>query len=136
MCTYQIQPRDYAGKKFYTWLSSWRWDLSVVPGENPRTSCLKRYTDNVAANGVNALKIDACACDAIVTDCHRNAESAGVGDVENSGPFNVHNGVSMSGGDMLYYRNPRLESSWWNANDNYMTDTSSCATVLSCLHVH
>ena len=125
----------HAGEKFYTWLSSWRWDLAVVPGENPRTSCLQRYNEDMAANAQR--KIDACACDAIVTDCHVNAESAGAGDDENSGPFNVHNGVSVSQGHIFQFPFwPRLdsESHWWNAHDNYLPDTVSCATTLSVLY--
>lgn len=150
---------SHAGHKFYTWLGTWNWDLAVMPGENPRASCLQRYNDDVSTNTLAAIKIDACACDAIVTDCHIHAESAGTGVAENSGPFNVHNGVSASGGDMtsaLEFTGAdqakswsKAETHWWNANDNYMTNTVGYAadtagnddassvlclsTVLSCL---
>jgi hypothetical protein len=126
--------RHNAGKKFYTWLHSWNWDLSVMPGENPRVSCLSRYNESLAVNGASGLKIDACACDAIVTDCHVYAESEGSGKKENSGPFNVHNGVSGAAG-RLY---PTLEythtnTRWWNGNDYFMPDPVGYVTFATAL---
>ena len=103
----------HAGEKFYAWLASWHWDLSELAdpaGERPQDTCIARFTANKAANGGEAL-IDACACDAIVTDCHVNAESAGTGPPENSAPFNVYNSAG------LY--DPPVDASqreeWWNA---------------------
>jgi hypothetical protein len=127
-----------AGKKFYTWLQSWNWDLSVTPGENPREACLNRYNKSLAVNGPSGLKIDACACDAIVTDCHVYAESKGSGVAENSGPFNVFNGVSSSAGrhypTMQYTHN---KTRWWNGNDFYMSDNVACVSLppLVCILV-
>jgi hypothetical protein len=101
-------------------------------------SCLNRYNKSLAVNGPSGLKIDACACDAIVTDCHVYAESKGSGVAENSGPFNVFNGVSPSAGrhypTMQYTHN---KTRWWNGNDFYMPDTVTCDSLppLVCILV-
>jgi hypothetical protein len=133
---YLYTMRQNAGKKFYTWLHSWNWDLSVMPGENPRVSCLNRYNESLAVNGASGLKIDACACDAIVTDCHLYAESEGSGKKENSGPFNVHNGVSGAAGR----RYPTQEythtnTRWWNGNDYFMPDPVGYV-IFATAHLH
>ena len=102
-----------AGAKFYAWLASWNWDLSVLAdpsGERPQATCIARYQANKAANG-GAPRMDACACDAIVTDCHVNAVSSGSGAPENSAPFNVYNSAGLY--DPPADHTQRKE--WWNA---------------------
>jgi hypothetical protein len=110
---------------FYTWLESWKWDFAAgFFQEDPRKSCLNRYYNNIAVNSLDKLKIDACACDVIVTDCHVNAYSLGSGPPENSGPFNVYNGVSASAGKVSEPRDyTRVNSTWWDAGDFFMPDT-------------
>ena len=114
--------------KFYDWLASWNWDLSVLAdpaGERPQDTCLARYNANVAANG-GAPLIDACACDAIVTDCHVNAVTAGSGIPENSAPFNVYNSAG------LY--DPPADSAqraeWWNAASSDFAWRHECVHLL------
>jgi hypothetical protein len=120
-----LHRRCAAGAKFYEWLRSWNWDLSVVPAPKPQDVCLQRYDIDVAAKGGTAnVQIDACACDAIVTDCHMNAQSPGSGTPENSGPFNVYNGV----GNIQPPMDPAQRSEWWNAADPNFPSRSRYAT--------
>lgn len=115
----------YAGKKFYSWLNGWHWDLSSMPDPDPRQVCMQRYDAAKASTGPDALEIDACACDAIVTDCHRNAVSPGEGEVENSAPFNVFNSAGA-------YRPPQAaedRKEWWNAASREFSWRHECATI-------
>eukprot|EP00892_Ulva_mutabilis_P004822 jgi/Ulvmu1/2711/UM014_0167.1 len=95
---------------FYTWLDSWNWDHSSMPTK-PQDVCLERFWASRNATGPSDLRIDACACDAIVTDCHVNAMSSGIGEPENSAPFNVFN----SAGVYKPPQNPDERKEWWNA---------------------
>lgn len=100
----------FAGQMFYSWLDSWNWDHSSIP-TSPRDVCLERFRASRDVTGIESLEIDACACDAIVTDCHVNAVSIGIGDIENSAPFNVFNSAGM-------YKPPEEPDErreWWNA---------------------
>lgn len=103
-----------AGRKFYTWLESWHWDLSTVDSK-PQDVCLQRWYDQGGHVGAD-VTVDACACDAIVTDCHAQATSAGAGDPETSAPFNVFN----SAGAYDPPSAPANRKEWWNAaSDDY-----------------
>jgi hypothetical protein len=117
----------YAGHKFYEWLSSWNWDLSYNWEGDLKQKCMDRYFANINRWGYWNVRIDACACDVIVTDCHLNAESPGSGPPENSGPFNVQNGVSSSAGRWAYpSKYTKINSTWWDAGDFFMPDTVGC----------
>lgn len=116
----------YVGRKFYTWLESWNWDHSSLP-DDPREHCLNRYAANNSTNGGVNLTIDACACDAIVTDCHVNAVSLGTGQAENSAPFNVFNSAGV-------YRPPEAAADrkeWWNAASKEFAWRHECVFATS-----
>lgn len=103
-----------------------------MPDPDPRQVCMQRYEAALIATGPDALEIDACACDAIVTDCHRNAVSTGEGQVENSAPFNVFNSAGA-------YRPPQAaedRKEWWNAASREFSWRHECATIcLKLRHV-
>ena len=112
------------GQMFYSWLASWNWDHSSLP-KSPRDVCLERFTSSRNETGPDNLRIDACACDAIVTDCHVNAVSLGEGVPENSAPFNVFNSAGLH----RPHQDPNQRKEWWNAASKEFAWRHECAAL-------